>query len=410
VSDFDVLVDLTPLWTLSRFQGIGTYVRELERSLARLPADELHGLKLGGLVGFERGRPRVEPLLEDRIFDGADVTVRATSRRRVWQRRLLLGWALRSSGARLVHLPEPLGMPLGSGVPRVVTCHDLIPLHFPEWYLSRRFPLARPRRWLHDRVRFGSARRVLANSQATARDLIETLGISESRVDVTYPGVDFERFRPEAAPHEREDLRARFGIDRPFLLFVGAGDPRKGISSLIRAHARVAASHDVLLVLAGRIDPLYQPTLDRAINEFGRGDLIRRLDFVPADALPALYRQCLVFSLPSHAEGFGLPLAEAMACGAPAVVSSVGSLPEVAGDAALLVPPGDDNALATQITRVVEDLPLGRHLADRGPIVASRFSWARCARDTLASYRRALGLPAGTPAKNDATGSSATVR
>jgi glycosyltransferase involved in cell wall biosynthesis len=406
---FDVLVDLTPLWTLSRFQGIGTYVRELERALARLPVDDLCGLTLGGLVGFEQGNPRIEPLREGRTFDPTDEPIRATTRGRIWRRRILLGQALRQSGAWLVHLPEPLGMPLGSGVPRVVTCHDLIPLHFPEWYLSRRFPLARPRRWLHDRLRFGSARRILADSQATARDLIEKLGISESRIDVVYPGVDFERFRPEAEAHERERLREWFGIDRPFLLFVGAGDPRKGIPSLIRAHARVAASHDVLLVLAGRIDPLYQPILDRAVNEFGRGDLIRRLDFVPADALPALYRQCLVFSLPSHAEGFGLPLAEAMACGAPAVVSSAGSLPEVAGDGALLVPAGDDDALATQIVAVVENLPLRRRLADRGPIAASRFSWARCARDAVASYRRALGPPVGTPATNGAKEPAVTV-
>lgn len=392
----DVLVDLTPLWTFSSFQGIGTYVRELERALARLPVDDLCGLTLGGLVGFEHGHPRIEPLLEGRNLDPTDEPIRASTRWRIWQRRILLGQALRRSGARLVHLPEPLGMPLGSGVLRVVTCHDLIPLHFPEWYLSRRVPLARPRRWLHDRLRFGSARRILADSQATARDLVEDLGISGSQIDVVYPGVDFERFRPEAEAHEREQLRAWFGIDRPFLLFVGAGDPRKGIPSLIRAHARLAASHDVLLVMAGRIDPRYQPTLESAINEFGRGDLIRRLDFVPADALPALYRQCLVFSLPSHAEGFGLPLAEAMACGAPAVVSFAGSLPEVAGDGALLVRPGDDEALAGEIARLTDDADLRRHLAERGPIVASQFSWARCARGVVRCYLRAAGLTAGS--------------
>lgn len=390
---FDVVVDLTPLWTLSRFQGIGTYVRELERALAHLLGDDLDGLTLGGLVGFEHGHPRIEPLREGRTLDPTDEPARAHTRGHIWRRRILLGQAVRLSGARLVHLPEPLGMPLGSGVPRVVTCHDLIPLDFPEWYLSRRFPLARPRRWLHDRLRFGSARRILANSRATARDLIEKLDIPESQIDVVYPGVDFDRFRPGAEAHEREDLRRWFGIDRPFILFVGAGDPRKGIPSLIRAHARVAASHDVLLVLAGRIDPRYQPALELAINGFGRGDLIRRLDFVSADALPALYRQCLVFSLPSHAEGFGLPLAEAMACGAPAVVSSVGSLPEVAGDGALLVPVGDDDALAAALMRVIEDTDLRHVLARRGPIVASRFSWDRCARDVVRSYCRALRLP-----------------
>ena len=392
---YDVLVDVTPLGTLSRFKGIGTYVRELERALAKLRADELSGLKIGSLVGFDRGRPRVEALSEARRFEVDATDLHAGARGYIWRRRLLLGQALRRSGARLVHLPEPLGMPVGSGVPRVVTCHDLIPLRFPQWYLSRRFPLARLRRRFHDRARFGSARRVLADSEATARDLVSMLGIPESRIDVVYPGIDLERFRPQAETCEKERLQALFGLDRPYLLYVGAGDPRKGIDTLVRAHARVAASHDLLLVLAGKLEPRYRQALDRTIHEYGRADLIRCLDFVPGDTLPALYRQCLVFALPSHAEGFGLPLAEAMACGAPSIASSAGSLPEVAGDGALLVRPGDDGALAEVVARLSDDSGLRRRLIECGPAVASQFSWDRCARAVMTCYLRALGLTAG---------------
>lgn len=270
-------------------------------------------------------------------------------------------------------------------LPLVLTVHDLALLRHPE--------LGTPAlRRMVGRVAtaWRAARLIIADSAATAADLHELLGVPSARVRVVYPGCTAE-FR--AAP-DRADaaVRARYQLAEPYILHVGTFEPRKNLVRLVSAYARATAERRdaPLLVLVGGAgwgdgDP------GAAIAATGCGARVRRLHGVPTDDLPALYRGAHLFAYPSLYEGFGLPVLEALACGAPVVTSTASSLPEVAGDAALLVDPRDDAALAEALVRLLDDDALRHELAARGPARAAPFTWARCATQTLAVYREALG-------------------
>jgi glycosyltransferase involved in cell wall biosynthesis len=228
---------------------------------------------------------------------------------------------------------------------------------------------------------------LLADSESTRRDLIELLRVPEDRVFVVYAGVE-ARFRPEPDPDDAA-RRQRYALERPYILSVGTLQPRKNYRRLIQAFHRLAqeygVSHD--LVIAGGKGWLYDDvyaTID-ALRLEGR---VRVLGFVDDDDLPALYRGADAFAFPSLYEGFGIPVLEAMGCGTPVVTSNVSSLPEVAGDAALQVPPDDVDALADALWRSISDTALRQVHRTRGFEQVARFTWRRAAEDLLGVYAR----------------------
>jgi glycosyltransferase involved in cell wall biosynthesis len=306
------------------------------------------------------------------------------------ERRLFLGTLARRTGARVLHLPDPPGTPLDMRVPRIVTCHDLIPLVLARDYLAP-LPGARALQWARDFARYRTARRVIAISAATKRDLIEHLSIAPERVDVIHLGVDHDRFNPSEMPDERRQLSERLGLTAPYLLYLGAGDVRKNLPLLIRAFARSRAAADLTLLLAGPISARQRARLQRTAEQSGVEQRVRLLGYVEEPLLAALYRQCHAHVFPSSYEGFGLPILEAMACGAPTVTSALSSLGEVAGDAALTIPELDLELLATAIRRIVDDASLRATLRERGLARARSFTWQRCATQTLECYTRILG-------------------
>jgi glycosyltransferase involved in cell wall biosynthesis len=390
----DVLVDMTALNTPSRERGIGRYVKSLCRALAereRWSATEQAGPDLA-IAGLIRHRGRLTGALDDSLQFAGDPSVRASSlqyQRHKLERRLFLGGLARRTGARLLHLPDPPGTPIDRRQPRIVTCHDLIPLVLAKQYLAP-LPGARALQWLRDLARYRGAQRVIAISHATRRDLIEHVGVAPERIDVVHSGVDHERFSALAESGEREWLRERLGFDTPFLLCLGASDVRKNLPLLVRAFGRSGVAGDLKLVFAGPISARQRAHLEKAVSESGVQGQVHILGYIEDALLVVLYRQCLGYIFPSSYEGFGLPILEAMACGAPTLTSTLSSLGEIAGDAALTVPALDLELVASGIARLASDAELRVSLRERGLEHVKAFTWKRCAMQTLSCYRRTL--------------------
>ena len=259
--------------------------------------------------------------------------------------------------------------------PAVVTVHDLGYVYFPEAHpgLSRRY--------LDWTTRYSARRatRIIADSLATTRDLAAHYGVPQDRIALVYPGVDPSLARV-TDDGRLAAVRARYTLPAKYLLFVGTLQPRKNIARLVRSYARwrqASGRADVGLVLAGPQGWLFDPAWTQGVEG------VRLTGYVDDADVAALYSGALALVFPSLHEGFGFPVLEAMRCGTPVITSSTSSLPEVAGDAALLVNARDEAAIAQAIERIVTDDALRAALIARGYAQAARFSWQRAAEQTL---------------------------
>jgi glycosyltransferase involved in cell wall biosynthesis len=264
----------------------------------------------------------------------------------------------------------------------VVAIHDLGYLHFPEAHPPR------TRRMLDLTTRWSirAAREIIAISEATKADLIRSYGIAPARITVVHHGVDPD-FHPRSDAEIAPTLN-RLGIEGPYVLAVGTYQPRKNFGRLAAAMEKVAAAGlPHLLVIAGKRGWLAEQ-VDREIAASGQADRITRLGYVASPDLQALYAGASAFCLPSLHEGFGMPVLEAMASGAPVVTSHSTALAEVAGNAALLVDPLDVDAIDAALVRVLTEPKLARILSANGLERASEFTWRAAAEATLAVLRR----------------------
>ncbi|HYQ01102.1 MAG TPA: glycosyltransferase family 1 protein [Polyangiaceae bacterium] len=389
----DVLVDMTALDTPSRERGIGRYVKHLCRALAMRdtwPADAVGPtLHIAGLV---RHRGSAVGAVDESLQFAGDPRIQVSTlqyQRHKLERRLFLGGLARRVGPKLLHLPDPPGTPIDMRQPRIVTCHDLIPLVLAKQYLAP-VPGARLLQWLRDYARYRTAQRVIAISHATRRDLIEHVGVAPERIDVVHSGVDHDRFSAHEVDGERAEVVRRLGFEAPFLLCLGASDARKNLPLLVRAFGQSGVAPEVMLVFAGPISPRQRARLLEAVRDSGVEGRVSIMGYIDDALLVALYRQCLAYVFPSSYEGFGLPILEAMACGAATLTSSLSALAEVAGDAALTLPSLDRDVLAEGIARIVSDAALRTRLRARGLEHVKAFTWQRCAQQTLACYVRTL--------------------
>jgi len=294
--------------------------------------------------------------------------------------------ACRRWRADIAHVPY-WGSPLWPGVPVVVTIHDLIPLLLPVY---RGGPLVR----LYTRLVSASARRatsVLTDSLASRRDIETHLGLPAGRVRCVYLAQG-EQFSAEPSTDDAV-IRARYGLPERYILYLAGHDRRKNVAGLVEAFATVAqADGDVALAIGGRLsdrpDPLFFDPRP-LITALGLEDRVRLTGWVEEADKPALYRGAACAVFPSQYEGFGLPVLEALACGAPLVTSNAASLPELAGDAAFALAPNDLPGLAGAILACLVDESLAAELRRRGPQQAARFSWSQTAQQTLAAYEEA---------------------
>ncbi len=318
------------------------------------------------------------------------VTVPVNARNRVqWVlgEQALLPRLARRAGVELVHSLASTA-PLWGRFRRVVTIHDLIYARFPEAHSGIReqgmkvlVPQAARR-----------SDRVIADSRSTRDDLVELLGIARERIDVVPLGLGAVR---RAEPLTEEQTRARFELgSRPLLLSLSAKRPHKNLLALIGALARIPSERRPVLVLPGYRTWHEQELRERAA-QLGVSEDVRFPSWVSPAELEGLWVTAEAFVFPSLYEGFGLPVLEAMARGVPVACSNTSSLPEIAGEAALLFDPAAESAIAEALLRLLEDAELRARLSSAGRTRAAQFTWEQTARSTLGSYERALGAQPG---------------
>ncbi|MEW6320270.1 MAG: glycosyltransferase family 1 protein [Acidobacteriota bacterium] len=344
--------------------GIGTYIRNVLIELARLDQATEY-------IVLCRPEDVDQPLPLGPNFRWVAESARPYSVRE--QFRIPL--SLVRERVHLVHEPHYVLPPLVRSR-SVVTIHDCIHLMFPQYLPNRgAYLYARGSIWSAAR----KADRVLTVSEASKRDILRFVDIPADKVSVIYNAID-ERFLQPPGEEQMERARQRFQLDRPFVLYVGNIKPHKNVERLIDAFGRARAEglDDLRLVIVGDEISKY-PALRQAVHRHRLDKHVRFLGFQPLETLAAFYRLARAFVFPSLYEGFGLPPLEAMACGAPVVVSNVSSLPEVAGDAALLVDPYDPSAIGEAMRRAVTDEALRAELVARGRARVAAFSWAKSA-------------------------------
>ncbi len=360
------------------FPGIGRYAFHLARALDALLRDDER------LAVLYAPSPSAWKLAvcpnEWRAASCVPVSASPFSLSQQWR----LPRLLHTLGAHVYHSTYYL-MPYRPGRPTVLTVYDVIPLRFPATVSRRARLLFR----LTLALALRAADAVLCISKATARDVQALFSVPEERIHVTPLAAD-AYFRPVAS-QEREALVNRLGLPDRYVLYVGSNKPHKNLERLVRAWALVCPD-DVTLVIAGPWLPAHSAPRALAARLGLDGRQVRFLGPVPERDLPALYSGALGFVFPSLYEGFGLPVLEAMACGTPVACSRAGSLPEVAGEAALYFDPTDVTDIASTVQLLLEDENVRASLRSAGLARAAHFTWERTASQTLTAYRQLAAL------------------
>lgn len=266
--------------------------------------------------------------------------------------------------------------------PMVVTVYDLSFLHYPQVLTAARRLYLRA----FTRLTCQRARRVIAISHSTARDVSKSFGVSPKKIDVAAPGYNPDVYRPLPSD-EVVSFRQAKNLPERFWLFVGTLEPRKNLVTLLEAYARLPER--IPLLLGGGKGWQYDDIF-ATIERHQLHQEVRWLGFLPAEELPLWYNCAEAFILPSIFEGFGIPALEAMACGTPVIVSDTSSLPEVVGESGMRLPPRDVEAWAAGLHTALTDAHWREQNCRRGQIEAQRYSWSQTAKTTLRSYERAL--------------------
>lgn len=356
-----------------RESGIGQYIVHLAQLLPALD-------------------PRRNYMILQSHKDAIDLNTAANARRiDLWTpshnrfEQLALPIELIRRRIELLHSPDFIP-PFRGRYRRVITVHDLTFLHYPQFLTSE------SRRYYNDQIARAVhvADHILTDSHATKADLIKLLGVYDDKITVVWLAPD-ARYKPQPLDAINPHLE-RLDLTMPYLLFVGTFEPRKNIAGLLQAYRMLLDREPAAprLVIAGRRGWLFDETMAR-IDALHLRRYITFIDTPSDDDLLALYHGARALVLPSYYEGFGLPVLEAMSCGTPVIISDRGSLPEIAGDAALVIDPDDPAALADALQQVIEDNSLRQNLRNKGMQRAAEFTWQRCAHETLAAYNRCLG-------------------
>lgn len=316
-------------------------------------------------------------------FVGSRLDTERPSRRILWE-QTALPVQIERRHLDLIHGTLNV-LPVARRVPGVVTIHDVAFLRFPERFLPAK------RRYLTYLTRWSArgAKRVIASSENTRRDIVRLLGVPEERVRVIYLGVE-DRLRQQVDPDAVERLREAHRLPESFFLYIGTLEPRKNLVRLLDAYGRArAAGVTWPLVLAGARGWLYEEIFAR-VRELRLETHVRFPGYVLYEDLPLWYNAAGAFVYPSLYEGFGLPIAEAMACGCPVLTARNSSLPEVAGDAAILVDGEDVDALSRGLVQLADDTALRAALIERGRRQSAGFTWQRTAAEVLSVYDEVL--------------------
>lgn len=346
-----IAIDVSPLQSGHRVRGVGFYLEHLKKTLVESHPENDY-------VFF----------LDDAVVDNS---------------------------VELIHYPyfDPFfnSLPLIKKRKRVITVHDLTPLIFPQHFPSG---LRGKMSWLIQRYNLHRSERIITDSEASKKDIIRLVGISEKNIDVVYlaAGEEFQRLKTQDV--RLKTIKEKYNLPEKFVLYVGDVTWNKNLPRLIKAIKEI----NLTLVMVGK--NLAQKDFDRSnpwnrdlveVNRIAEGDRrIIRLGFVPTEDLVALYNSASVFVMPSIYEGFGLPILEAMQSGCPVITTKGGSLPEVAGEAAMYADQYDINSIANAIGEVFFSEKLRSSLSEKGIAQAKKFSWEKTARQTIEAYQKAI--------------------
>jgi glycosyltransferase involved in cell wall biosynthesis len=363
--------------------GIGTYIRNVVRTLARLDRDSKYFLIGSPEKVAECGA--LPANFHAVALDGRDDTLKGTLDFRAIVRRL---------GCDVVHIPNLFWIPRGLSCPYILTVHDLL----EHMYGSR--DLSGSRRSLHfylTRRVLRKAARVIAVSQFTRNEIEKLLAIPDARIEVVYNAIDERFLHGHATESDCELIAQRYLVNYPFILYAGAIRPHKNVVRIIEAFSALKSElqkeqqyPDLKLIIIGD-DLSSHPRLRRTVVRSGVQNDVRFLGFVPIEVLRIFYDVAKVFVFPSLYEGFGLPPLEAMAHGTPVVTSNTSSLPEVVGNAALLVNPENVFEIRRALQRALLDPALRERMKQRGYDQAQRFSWTNSVSRILEIYRQVAG-------------------
>jgi glycosyltransferase involved in cell wall biosynthesis len=345
--------------------GIGTYIRNLLRQLARIDAETEYVLLC---------RREDRPILATLGRNFRPVPESAGNYSIAEQVRIPL--ALRRERVTLFHAPHYV-LPRLVRCRSVVTIHDVIHLMFPQY-----FPGKVAQTYARTSIRNASRKavRVMTVSESSKRDILRFVDIPAEKIDVI-PNAYDERFGIEPREEDVLRVRERFQLHDEFVLYVGNVKPHKNVERLIEAFHLVrnrGLDHLKLVIIGDEISKY--TALRRAVHRHQLHQYVRFLGYLPEETLAVMYRLAGVFVFPSLYEGFGLPPLEAMASGTPVVTSNVSSLPEVTGDAAVLVDPYDSSAIADGVYKVLTDEQLRREMRKKGVERAKQFSWGTAVR------------------------------
>lgn len=379
--------DGRPLFTPTR--GIGVYMWRLLENLLDLDPQIHVSLHLRREVKefFSHGYQGVGPSIQAKYPERVSICERRFPPIRVlrwiWRSTNFLPLDRALGGIDIYHSTNFVTPPLRKAR-GVVTIYDLIML-FPEFCVPL-YPREELKRYI-DR-----ADSIIAISEHTKRDIINFFGVPEEKVRVILLAAD-DRFRCIADNEAIQKVLERFGIEGEYILYTGPMELRKNVPTLVRAFAILKAEKRIphRLVLSGNKGGGLYDEITEIIRTLGLEKDVIFTGYVSDEDLPYLYNGASVFAFPSFYEGFGLPPLEAMACGCPVVTSNTSSLPEVVGDAGLMVDPDRPEELAEAMGRILEDSGLRSELRERGLRRAAEFSWRRCAEETLAVYRELSG-------------------
>ncbi len=356
-----------------RTAGIGSYTLQLLTALSKIDEENDYLLL--------QHRRQVELLIKSPRFSRATLFTPSHHRFEQWP----LSFETALLNLDLIHSPDFIP-PLHNRVPSVITIHDLAFLLYPKFVTADS-----ARYYGQVEVAVKRANRIIAVSQSTKNDIIRLLGAPEGKIDVIYEAAA-PFYQPISRERAQQSLQSA-GIHLPdqFILFVGTIEPRKNLTTLIHAY-RILKDHyhhDLPLVLVGAPGWL-SDDVHKIVEELGLKRDVYFLGKTADEHILALYNLATVLAHPAHYEGFGLPPLEAMACATPVVCSDAGSLPEVVGDAAMLVPPKDVEAWAVALHRIIDDERLQDDLGQKGVARAKTFSWEKAARSTLETYHKAV--------------------
>ena len=367
--------------------GSGQYVRYLVRELARQePASTFVVLVPAASMIAADMTPGAEvaPNVEFVVVPASRTNVG-----KVWWEQVSVPRAARRLDADLLHIPY-WAPPVRAAMPVVVTIHDLIPLLLEPYRGSILVRLYTA----FVRATSSRATLLLTDSEASRRDIIQHLRVPSGRVRTVYLAMD-EGYSSAAAPGDEAELR-KLDLSPGYILYLGGFDVRKNLHAVFTAFAHVCDKvAGARLVVAGKlptVDSDFAPDPRRLAREAAvPAERVQCVGFVPQDAKPAIYRGSRAFVFPSVYEGFGLPPLEALACGVPVVASDTSSLPEVVGDAGVLVAPDDADGVAQALIRLLGDEAYHKEMQQRAVCQAARFSWAATVQETMRIYRQVVG-------------------